>query len=405
MRSITVMYTVFPLLLGWAALAAARDEERSSPASVANGVPESQLAVITLTPEARQRLGIKITSTEMKNVRRTRLLGGEVMVPAGKSAELAAPVAGTVLAPKSGVVPVVGHDVTKGQELFRLMPVLSNDRLGVLRAQVDVIEAEGQSAQAEVRVEAARIKVQRADKLRADNAGSARTAEEAHAEMDLAMADLKAARARLRALKATSLEPDPNSSTMIELNSPFDGILQALPVSAGHVVAAGTAILEVISMDPLWIRVPVYVGDLHSFDLQDGVSVTELSRRADAFVGTAAQVPAPVSADLNAATVNVYFEIENAERRLRPGQRISVVLPLHAEALSLVVPWSAVVFDYSGDAWVYEEVGQNSFARRRADIQYILEGQAILARGLRADMHVVTVGAAELFGTEFGVGH
>ncbi len=52
-----------------------------------------------------------------------------------------------------------------------------------------------------------------------------------------------------------------------------------------------------------------------------------------------------------------------------------------------------------------EELGGNAFARRRIEIARHAGRRAVVRRGLAEGVKVVTAGAAELFGTEFGAGH
>ena len=80
-------------------------------------------------------------------------------------------------------------------------------------------------------------------------------------------------------------------------------------------------------------------------------------------------------------------------------------LPLKRAEQGLVVPEAAVLYDIHGDAWVYEDLGGNAYARRRVQIARHAGGFAVIARGLPQGAKVVTAGAAELFGTEFGAGH
>ena len=71
---------------------------------------------------------------------------------------------------------------------------------------------------------------------------------------------------------------------------------------------------------------------------------------------------------------------------------------------SLVVPWSAVMHDINGGTWVYENIAPQQYARRRVDVRRVVDGRAVLARGPAIGAKVVTAGAAEIFGTEFGTG-
>jgi hypothetical protein len=76
-----------------------------------------------------------------------------------------------------------------------------------------------------------------------------------------------------------------------------------------------------------------------------------------------------------------------------------------AGATRRVVPYSAVLYDAKGDTWVYANPEPLAYVRERVTVDYIEGDQAVLTDGPPAGTPVVTVGAAELYGTEFGVGH
>ncbi len=81
---------------------------------------------ITLTPEAETRLRLKTVPVEAKDVARTRSVGGEVVVPPGRTILVSSPIAGTLYAPKTGL-PSPGMPVKKGQIIFNLVPLLSSE--------------------------------------------------------------------------------------------------------------------------------------------------------------------------------------------------------------------------------------------------------------------------------------
>jgi multidrug efflux pump subunit AcrA (membrane-fusion protein) len=68
------------------------------------------------------------------------------------------------------------------------------------------------------------------------------------------------------------------------------------------------------------------------------------------------------------------------------------------------VPDSAMLYDLHGSTWVYVDQGNNTYVRRRVDVARHVAGKIVIARGLAQGTRVVTRGAAELFGTEFGTG-
>jgi hypothetical protein len=60
------------------------------------------------------------------------------------------------------------------------------------------------------------------------------------------------------------------------------------------------------------------------------------------------------------------------------------------------------VTDINGGTWVYEVVGEHKFTRRRVQIKYVVDSNAVLASGPPVGSKIVTQGAIELFGTEMG---
>jgi hypothetical protein len=103
----------------------------------------------------------------------------------------------------------------------------------------------------------------------------------------------------------------------------------------------------------------------------------------------------------------IYFKLPSSARHiLTPGQRVGVRLAAPGSSVPRkVIPYSAVLYDAKGDAWVYTNPGPLQFVRQRVAIDVIDQGVAILEDGPAVGTNVVTVGAAELFGAESGVGH
>jgi hypothetical protein len=71
---------------------------------------------------------------------------------------------------------------------------------------------------------------------------------------------------------------------------------------------------------------------------------------------------------------------------------------------TLAVPYGAVLYDSSGDAWMYTSPEALVYVRAPIVVDEIADGVAVLSEGPEPGTLVVTVGAAELYGTETGVG-
>jgi hypothetical protein len=69
-----------------------------------------------------------------------------------------------------------------------------------------------------------------------------------------------------------------------------------------------------------------------------------------------------------------------------------------------VVPYAALLYDKQGDTWVYTNPEGLVFIRYAITVEEIRNDLAILTDGPPAGTSVVTVGAAELYGVESGVG-
>jgi hypothetical protein len=92
------------------------------------------------------------------------------------------------------------------------------------------------------------------------------------------------------------------------------------------------------------------------------------------------------------ADAQTRLDVQTAEVRQAPGQ------------LRLVVPASALIYDSQGAAWVYVEEEPGVYVRHAVAVDRADDVEAVLHDGPPQGKPVVTVGAAELYGVELGVG-
>jgi hypothetical protein len=78
--------------------------------------------------------------------------------------------------------------------------------------------------------------------------------------------------------------------------------------------------------------------------------------------------------------------------------------PIRTGPGGLLVAYSALVYDPAGKTWVYTNPEPLVFVREPVTVAVIRGADAVLAAGPAAGTVVVQVGAAELYGTELGVG-
>lgn len=71
----------------------------------------------------------------------------------------------------------------------------------------------------------------------------------------------------------------------------------------------------------------------------------------------------------------------------------------------LVIPYGAVIYDSEGGAYAYTAPKPLTFVRREIEIDHADGDGVVLSDGPPAGTEVVTVGTAEVYGTEFEVAH
>jgi len=79
------------------------------------------------------------------------------------------------------------------------------------------------------------------------------------------------------------------------------------------------------------------------------------------------------------------------------------IVAIAGGAKGTAIPLAAVVYDPDGVTWVYTQVDRLTFVRERVIIASLKGELAILQSGPSPGVEVVTVGAAELLGSEYGV--
>lgn len=307
-----------------------------APATVSGHVVETDLLTIRLNVDAERRLGIETVAVARMPAPRSRLYGGEVVLPPRAAG-------GEV-----GVAYATGSSASLYQ--------FADAR----------IAAEARERQTAAQRDGARKTLERAERMLKDESGSQRAVEEARTALAVAEADHQAASAQRELLGRSA---------------------------------------RTTGLERVWVRTPVFGGDIATINAAGAARVGALNEANPSRYREARPVRAPHTADPTAGTMDMYYEVPDANGTLLPGQRVNVLVPLAGDAESLVVPWAAVLHDIYGGTWVYERVAERTYTRRRIQVSSVTGDTAVLRSGPTVGAAIVTAGAAELFGTEFGVGH
>ena len=381
----------------------AASSKPEAPAKVSSPTKEADLATVTLTPEAEKRLGVALATVERKPVPRTSSYGGEVVIPSGRLIIVSSPFNGTLKAPDGGAVPTPGAVIKEGQTIFSVVPILSPESRATMAPLL--IRAQGQVKQMTEQVKIAKVNLDRAENLVRDRLGGSASLIDAKAQYDLAQTNLRAAEQEREILAKVASDANAGGGDFNAqaIASPANGVLQNLHALPGQPVAAGAPLFDVASLDPIWVRVPIYVGDLAKLAIDRDAEVGGVADAPGAESRRARPVVAPSSGDPLAGTVNVFYEVENKDARLRTGQRVGVTVPMTGADESLTVPRASLIRDIHGNAWVYQKTGDHAFARKRVLVDRVVGDMAVLdAANLKPGVQVVTDGAAEIYGAEFG---
>lgn len=70
-----------------------------------------------------------------------------------------------------------------------------------------------------------------------------------------------------------------------------------------------------------------------------------------------------------------------------------------------VVPYSSLIYDPQGQTWLYTSPQPRTFIRHKVAVDYIEGDLVVLTDGPPTGTAVATMGVAELYGSEFKVGH
>jgi cobalt-zinc-cadmium efflux system membrane fusion protein len=332
---------------------------------------------------------------------------------------VSAPLAGVL---KHGTALLPGQPVTAGKPVLQLVPVL--DPVGRANLTAARVDAEGQVKTADETLKAADITHKRARELLMSGGGTQQKVDDASAALEVARQAHIAALARRDLLAKVVGDLDTGAVAPVPIEAPADGVIRNVSALPGQIVPAGAPLFEVVNLDTVWIRVPVYVGDREEIDTDRCASVGPLAAPAGSACRPAWMVPAPPTANPLAGTVDLFFSTLNVDPSdgrwkavaslagfslapfagtpLSPGQRVAVALALRDPADALTVPWSAVVYDYFGGTWVYVKTARQTYSRQRVLVRHVMGDTAVLDDGPAVGKEVVATGAAELFGAESG---
>jgi hypothetical protein len=110
-------------------------------------------------------------------------------------------------------------------------------------------------------------------------------------------------------------------------------------------------------------------------------------------------VPAKLEPIKGTDVQRVIFDAEAAER---VGLKTA---PIRQDGQETVIPYNAVIYGADGNTYAYTAPEPLTYVRQEINIDRVAGDSVMLSDGPPTGTEVVTVGAAEVYGTEFEVAH
>ena len=170
----------------------------------------------------------------------------------------------------------------------------------------------------------------------------------------------------------------------------------------------GEVVIETNSPNQALVRVSLSAADLAMVDQNAPVLVLPLNADDDDETNGLIAEPDELS-DFDDNEDNRealrYYVVKDLQHGLIQGQRLLVEIPMKVdEAARLMVSVSAIIYDLNGQTWVYTNPEPLAFIRYPITVDFIENEIAVLLEGPPAGTIVATVGVAELYGIDTGVG-
>lgn len=287
---------------------------------------------ITLSPEALKTIGIETAPVEL------RTIGGEIKTTAviepdrTRIAHVSPRISGRV----TDVSAYLGDNVENGQILAEL-------------DSIELGQAKAEYLKSKANLEVSQANYQRENRLYKKEISSEKEYLDARGEFHRSEANLNTARETLRLLGLTDEEikglrwtGGEHPPSHFPLTAPFAGTVIEQHIVTGELIKPEDKPYTIADLSHLWIQLDVYEKDLGLITSGTGVSISADAYPDEKFEGTVTYISDIVDASTRTAKARV--EIENADRKLKPGMfaTAEISLPGSGSGKVVAVPSRAV---------------------------------------------------------------
>jgi len=283
------------------------------------------------------------------------------------------------------------HGVTVSADLPGTIDKINFDsgrpvQQGEILVQLDTRQERAQLAAVEAQRDLAKINYARYEELQRQGVISKQ-------DYDKAMADQKQTEANVGEIRATIERKT--------IRAPFSGVLGIRQANLGQYLAAGSAIVPLQSLNPIYVNFSVPQDVLSQVKVGDNVQLTTENLTGLQFTGRVNALDSIV--DQATRNVQVQATLANPEGKLKPGMFVQVEVGVGAKRSVLPLPASAISYAPFGDSVfiVTDLKGPDGKTYRGVRQQFVkVEGsrgdQVGVVTGLNPGDEVVTSGVFRL---------
>ena len=343
---------------------------------------------LTLTTEEAKRAGIKVEEIMPQPLGDTIVVTATIQPDQERLAHVAPRIEGRI----TSVPAKLGDDVTAGQALAIL------DSVAVGEAHAAWIQAQSELRTAEV-------DFKRAKSLNADEIISRKDYLRAQSDRDKAAAALRAAADRLRLLGGAPNANGANVSSFPVI-APFAGTVIEKKATLGELASPSESLFSIADLSRVWIQADLPEAALAKVQVGAKAKVIVSAYPSETFEGHVGYIGAVLSKDTR--TVAARIEVENTERRLKPGMYAAATIEVAGDKReAIALPDAAIVLmDGQPTVFVFE---QGAYEMRPVEPGKRVGKRTVLKSGISPGEQVVTAGAyalkARKLKSQLGHGH
>ena len=394
---IQIQNTVLLLLLCAGIVGCGNREVLSEPNAEANA--DAPQGMLFLSRDQQQRMGLVVQEVQQTTFAATLPAVGWLQASANSEMVMRAPASGFLQAvTEQHPLPSPGSAVESASQLAKLNVFLS---------PLDVAQLVHAKEETDIQIEQSLVSMKIAEEQ------LARVDAAKDAVVGVRINELKEAYERSKAAyvqaqeKLPFLIKEPYDSNVlmkpVSINAERTGRVHAIHATAGQFVQVGEPLWTIGDWSILWLRVPVFEADAIRI-MKNMPATLRVGSSTNPIPLEPLSIPAETTPGMR--TVDLYFVVPNSELSMRPGQSLTVSLPLSAETPMLLIPRSALLYDNFGNAFVYVQdddarANGSSFHRVRIRLSVSEGAEVGVQEGLQPNDRIVTTGAESVFAEEF----